>query len=250
MQRYQFIPKFHLDRLIAMLSFHVCHHVLALQVLNWFRMLPLESRTGKLYHIIPILAALHWHPIPIRSDPKLLMMPYKSVKSLALILLLYIIQWAVLSLNESLNLSVIVCVCLTDEKRQSAYLWLTVYFSKFCFCVLYGTLPTILKKLQYIHNSATLPLTHPITPVLQNLIRLTVNQQIHLRLLLITYKALNKIGSPLPDQATPLALSGQLMPTSCPPPNPDQVLQYSLHGRIHNTAVKQASKAEAMTITC
>lgn len=124
------------------------------------------------------------------------MMPYKSVKSLALILLLYIIQWAVLSLNESLNLSVIVCVCLTDEKRQSAYLWLTVYFSKFCFCVLYGTLPTILKKLQYIHNSATLPLTHPITPVLQNLIRLTVNQQIHLRLLLITYKALNKIGSP------------------------------------------------------
>ena len=58
----------------------------------------------------PIQAALHWLPIPIRSDPKVLMMPYKSVKSLALILLLYIIQWVVLSLNESLNLSVTVCL--------------------------------------------------------------------------------------------------------------------------------------------
>ena len=56
------------------------------------------------------------------------------------------------------------------------------------------------QKHQYIHNSATLLLTHHITPVLQNLIWLTVNQQIYLRLLLITHKALHNLATPYPTE--------------------------------------------------
>ncbi|XP_062864364.1 uncharacterized protein LOC134326089 [Trichomycterus rosablanca] len=75
----------------------------------------------------------------------------------------------------------------------------------YCNSILYGTSNKILKKLQYIQNSAARLLTHTrsrdhITPVLQKLHWLPVAQRIQFKILLFTHKALhNQAPSYLTD---------------------------------------------------
>ncbi|XP_068561742.1 LOW QUALITY PROTEIN: uncharacterized protein [Cebidichthys violaceus] len=71
----------------------------------------------------------------------------------------------------------------------------------YCNCILYGSPTKIINKLQYIQNSAARLLSHSrtrdhITPVLQNLHWLSIQQIIHFKILLITYKALHNLAPP------------------------------------------------------
>ena len=71
----------------------------------------------------------------------------------------------------------------------------------YCNGLLYGTTNKVLKKLQYVQNSAARLLTgtrsrEHITPVLRELHWLPIKHRINYKILLITYKALNSLAPP------------------------------------------------------
>ena len=78
----------------------------------------------------------------------------------------------------------------------------------YCNSILYGLPSTILQKLQYVQNSAARLLTHTrsrehITPILRQLHWLPIQQRIHFKILLTTYKALHNLA---PSYLTDLLL--------------------------------------------